>query len=38
MLLEAFPDNPIDDTLAIEVVSRIPPTEPFKEGKPAELI
>lgn len=38
MLLEAFPDNPIDDTLAIEVVSRIPPTEPFKAGKPAELI
>lgn len=36
MLLEAYPDKPVDDALAVEVISRIPPTEPFKEGTPVE--
>lgn len=36
ILLEAYPDNPVDIALAVEVIARIPPTEPFREGRPAD--
>lgn len=36
LLLEAYPDKAVDAAIAVEVISRIPPTEPFREGKPAE--
>ena len=36
MLLEAYPDKPISVDLALEVIARTAPTEPFREGKLAE--
>lgn len=36
ILLEAYPDNPVDIALAVQVIARIPPTEPFREGRPAD--
>ena len=38
MLLEAYPDKPVDAALAVDVISRIRPTEPFREGKPADQL
>jgi len=36
ILLEAYPDRPVEIALAVEVITRIPPTEPFREGRPAD--
>lgn len=33
ILLAAYPDRPVDIGLAVEVISRIAPTEPFREDK-----
>lgn len=36
ILLEAYPDKPVDIALAVGVISRTPPTETFKEGRLAD--